>query len=74
MKKVFSIIVSVSILLGAFNANAFRLVDVETNAPHPLASITDRSGNVVGMIDKSEVNAKPLHLAIMRTVERVNSL
>lgn len=74
MKKVFSIIVSVSILLGAFNANAFRLVDAETNAPLPLASITDHSGNVVGMTDKSGVNANPLHPAIIRTVERVNSL
>lgn len=55
MKKSFSIIVSVSILLGAFDANAFRLVDAETKAPLPLASITDRSGNVVGMTDKSGV-------------------
>lgn len=53
MKKAFSIIVSVSVLLGTFNANAFRLVDAETKAPLPLASITDRSGNVVGMTDKS---------------------
>lgn len=55
MGKVFSIIVSVSILLGAFNANAFKLVDAETKTPLPLASITDRSGNVVGMTDKSGV-------------------
>lgn len=55
MKKAFSIIVSVTILLGAFDANAFRLVDAETKAPLPLASITDRSGNVVGMTDKSGV-------------------
>lgn len=74
MKKVFSIIVSVSILLGAFNANAFRLVDAETKAPLSLASINDRSGNVLGMTDKSGVNAKPLHLAIMLIVERINSL
>ena len=53
MKKVFSIIVLVSILSGAFDADAFRLVDAETKAPLPLASITDRSGNVVGMTDKS---------------------
>lgn len=55
MKKAFSIIVSVSIILGAFHANAFRLVDAETEAPLPLASITDRSGNVVGMTDNSGV-------------------
>lgn len=55
MKKAFPIIVSVSILLMTFNANAFRLVDAETKAPLPLASITDRSGNVVGMTDKSGV-------------------
>lgn len=55
MKKAFSIIVSVSILLGTFDANAFRLVDTETKAPLPLASITDHSGNVVGMTDKSGV-------------------
>lgn len=55
MKKAFSIIVSVSVLWGTFNASAFRLVDAETKAPLPLASITDRSGNVVGMTDKSGV-------------------
>lgn len=44
-----------TILLGAFHANAFRLVDAETKASLPLASITDRSGNVVGMTDKSGV-------------------
>lgn len=53
MKKAFSIIGPVAILLGAFHANAFRLVDAETKAPLPLASITDRSGNVVGMTDKT---------------------
>lgn len=53
MKTAFSLIVSVSILLGAFDANAFKIVDAETKAPLPLASITDRSGNVVGMTDKS---------------------
>ncbi len=74
MEKAFSIIVSASIILGAFDVNAFRLVDAETKAPLPLVSINDRSGNVLGMIDKSEVNAKPLHLAIMQTVERINSL
>lgn len=55
MKKAFSIIVSVSILLGAFDANAFRLVDAATIAPLPLAPITDRAGNVVGMTDKSGI-------------------
>lgn len=74
MEKAFSIIVSASIILGAFDANAFRLVDAETKAPLPLASINDRYGNVLGMTEKSGVNAKPLHPAIMRTVERVNSL
>lgn len=53
MKKAFSIIVSVTILIGAFHANAFRLVDAETKAPLPLASITDHSGNVVEMTDKT---------------------
>ncbi len=53
MKKIFSIIVSVTILLGAFDANAIRLIDAETKTFLPLASITDRSGNVVGMTDKS---------------------
>lgn len=53
MKKTFSIIVSVTILLGAFDANAIRLIDAETKTFLPLASITDRSGNVVGMTDKS---------------------
>lgn len=53
MKKIFSIIISMSILLGAADAGASRLVDAATNAPLPLASITDRSGNVVGMTDKS---------------------
>lgn len=55
IKISFSIIVSVSILLGTFDANVFRLVDAETKAPLPLASITDRVGNVVGMTDKSGV-------------------
>lgn len=55
MKNTFSIIALVSVLLGAFQANAFRLVDAETKAPLPLASITDRAGNVVGMTDKSGV-------------------
>lgn len=53
MKKAYPIIVLVSILLGAFDAAAFRLVDAKTKEPLPLASITDRSGNVVGMTDKS---------------------
>lgn len=53
MKKVISIILSATILLGTFHANAVKLVDAETKAPLPLASITDRSGNVVGMTDKS---------------------
>lgn len=55
MKKSLSIILSLTILMGAFHANASRLVDAETKAPLPLASITDRSGNVVGMTDKSGV-------------------
>lgn len=37
MKKAFSIIGPVAILLGTFHANAFRLVDAETKAPLPLA-------------------------------------
>lgn len=55
MKKLLSIILSLTILMGAFDANAFRLIDAETKAPLPLASITDCSGNVVGMTDKSGV-------------------
>lgn len=55
MKKSLSIILSLTILMGAFDANAFRLIDAETKAPLPLASITDCSGNVVGMTDKSGV-------------------
>lgn len=55
MKKSLSIILLLTILMGAFDANAFRLVDADTKAPLPLASITDRSGNVVGMTDKSGV-------------------
>lgn len=58
MKKALSIILSLTIFMGAFDANAFRLVDAETKAPLPLASITDRSGNVVGMTDKSGVIPK----------------
>ena len=53
VKSFLTVILSVTTLLGAFDANAFRLVDAETEAPLPLASITDRSGNVVGMTDKS---------------------
>lgn len=53
VKSLWTIGLSVTILCGAFDANAFRLVDAETKAPLPLASITDRSGNVVGMTDKS---------------------
>ena len=52
MEKAFSIIVSASIILGAFDVNAFRLLDAETKAPLPLASITDHYVNVVGMTDK----------------------
>lgn len=55
MKKLLSIILSLTIFMGAFDANAFRLIDAETKAPLPLASITDCSGNVVGMTDKSGV-------------------
>lgn len=55
MKKLLSIILSLTILMGAFDANAFRLIDAETKAPLPLASITDCSGNVVGTTDKSGV-------------------
>lgn len=53
MKKSLSIILLLTILMGAFDANAFRLIDADTKAPLALASITDRSGNVVGMTDKS---------------------
>lgn len=55
VKSFLTVILSVTTLLGAFHANAFRLVDAETKAPLPLASITDRSGNVVGMTDKTGV-------------------
>lgn len=37
----------------ALNLSAHRLLDLSSDAPLPLASITDRSGNVVGMTDKN---------------------
>lgn len=53
MKKAFLIILSVIILQEAFHANAFKLVDSETLTALPLASITDHSGNVVEITDKT---------------------
>lgn len=53
IKRAFLISVSMIILVWAFDANAFRLVDAETKASLPLASISDRSGNIVGMTDKT---------------------
>lgn len=54
MNKLLTIAFLVSAFcIGAFRADAFRLVDASTNAVLPLASITDRNGNVVGMTDKN---------------------
>lgn len=55
MNKIISIITALILSSSTFDADAYRLVDASTNAPLPLASITDRSGNVVGMTDKSGV-------------------
>ncbi len=52
MNKIISIITALILSSTTFDADAFRLIDASTNAPLPLASITDRSGNVVGMTDK----------------------
>lgn len=53
MNKIISIITALILSSLTFDADAYRLIDASTNAPLPLASITDRSGNVVGMTDKS---------------------
>ncbi len=55
MNKIISIITALILSSSTFDADAYRLIDASTNAPLPLASITDRSGNVVGMTDKSGV-------------------
>lgn len=55
MNKIISIITALILSSSTFNADAYRLIDASTNAPLPLASITDCSGNVVGMTDKSGV-------------------
>lgn len=53
MNKIISIITALILSSSTFDAGACRLIDASTNAPLPLASITDRSGNVVGMTDKT---------------------
>lgn len=53
MNKNFSIILLLLAFTGAFKADAFRLVDATAGTPLPLASVTDRSGNVVGLTDKT---------------------
>lgn len=55
MNKIISIITALILSSSTFDADAYRLIDASTNAPLPLASITDCSGNVVGMTDKSGV-------------------
>lgn len=46
-------IIAVATLAVSLHASAFRLVDASTKAVMPLAAITDRSGNVVGMTDNN---------------------
>lgn len=55
MNKIISIITALILSSSTFDADAYRLIDASTNAPLPLASITDCSGNEVGMTDKSGV-------------------
>lgn len=46
-------IIAIAALAVSLHASAFRLVDASTKAVMPLAAITDRSGNVVGMTDNN---------------------
>lgn len=48
----FKVFVLVSIITINLNARANQLVDAETKSVLPLASITDRQGNMVGMTDR----------------------